>query len=455
MDKFKEECGVFGIWNHPEAANMAYLGLYALQHRGQEGCGIATLHNGQLLVKKGLGLVADNFDEESLRKLHGKASIGHVRYSTTQAHELSDVQPLTASFQGGFLALAHNGNLTNAHFLRQKLEKEGAIFQSQSDSEIFLHLIAQSKKESFRERFLETLKQVEGAYSLVMITKKGLLVARDPYGFRPLALGKLGNSYVVASETCAFDLIGATYVRDIEEGEVLDIQDGGLQSIHSFKATPKNCIFEYVYFSRPDRNIFGQNVYGVRKEMGRRLAEEHPIQADVVIPVPDSGIPAAIGFSQESKIPYDMGIIRNHYVGRTFIEPQQSIRHFGVKVKLNAVRSIIEGKRVVIIDDSLVRGTTAKKIIKMIRDAGAKEVHLRISSPPTTHSCYYGIDTPTRKELIASSHNVEETRRYITADSLAYLSLEGMKQAATPVIGGPVKSFCTACFDGNYPTSLS
>ncbi|MBI2026552.1 MAG: amidophosphoribosyltransferase [Deltaproteobacteria bacterium] len=451
MDKFKEECGVFGIWNHLEAANMSYLGLYALQHRGQEGCGIASLYNGELLIKKGLGLVADNFNEESLEKLKGSASIGHVRYSTTQAHDLCDVQPLVASFQGSFLALSHNGNLTNAATLRKKLEAEGALFQSQSDSEIFIHLIAKSKKESFREKFAEALSHVEGAYSLILMTKRGLLVARDPQGFRPLSLAKLGSAYVVASETCAFDLMGATYIRDIEEGEVLDIQDGGLQSFRSLKAQPRNCIFEYVYFARPDSSIFGQNVYAVRKELGRRLAIEHPVEADVVVPVPDSGVPAAIGYSQTSGIPYDMGIIRNHYVGRTFIEPKQSIRHFGVKVKLNAVESVIRGKRVVIIDDSIVRGTTSQKIIKMLRNAGAQEVHLRISSSPTTHSCFYGIDTPTRQELIASSHNVEEIRKYITADSLAYLSLEGMRRAAQY----PKKTFCTACFDGNYPTQVS
>ncbi|MBI2608152.1 MAG: amidophosphoribosyltransferase [Deltaproteobacteria bacterium] len=452
MDKFKEECGVFGIWNHTEASNMTYLGLYALQHRGQEGCGIVSLHNNELVLKKGKGLVADNFDEESLRKLKGLASIGHVRYSTTQAHDVADVQPLMASFQGSFLALAHNGNLTNAKKLRDELESDGAIFQSHSDTEIFLHLIAKSKKINFKEKVIEALQKVEGAFSLIILTKHGLLVARDSYGFRPLVLGRLPNviparsakrnsgdlknevtySYVIASETCAFDLIGAESIREIEKGELLDIRDDGLHSIQAITETPqKSCIFEYVYFARPDSEVYGQNVYEIRRNMGQRLARERPVEADMVIPVPDSGVPAAIGYAQTSGIPYDMGIIRNHYVGRTFIEPQQSIRHFGVKVKLNAVRKVIEGKRLIVIDDSLVRGTTSRKIIKMLRDNGAKEVHMRISSPPTTHSCFYGIDTPTREELIASSQSIEEIRKYISADSLAYLSKEGMIEAAS------------------------
>ena len=449
-DKFREECGVFGIWNHEEASNMVYLGLYALQHRGQEGCGIVSLHDNQLLIKKGLGLVCDNFKQEDLKKLKGKSAIGHVRYSTTQAHDLVDVQPLMASFQGRFLALAHNGNLTNAHHLRAKLENTGAIFQSSSDSEIFFHLISQSKKTSFKEKFIEAVKTVEGAFSLIVMTKNGILACRDSHGFRPLALGKLGSSYVVASETCAFDLINADYIRDIGEGEILDIRDDGLHSVNPFeKIEPKKCIFEYVYFARPDSQIFGSNVYEVRKNLGRELAREHPVEADMVIPVPDSGVPAAIGYSQESRLPYDMGIIRNHYVGRTFIEPQQSIRHFGVKVKLNAVSQTISGKRLIVIDDSLVRGTTSQKIIKMLRAAGAKEIHMRISSPPTTHSCFYGIDTPTREELIASSHSVEDIRKFITADSLAYLSQEGLVRAASQNKNS--SGFCTACFDGKYP----
>jgi len=444
-----EECGVFGIYGHPEAANITYLGLYALQHRGQEGAGICSSDGKQMYIEKGMGLVADIFSEKRLKKLPGHIAIGHNRYSTAGSSVLKNVQPIVANYSLGTLALAHNGNLVNANELKKNLENEGAIFQSTSDSEVIVHLIAHSKGNIFQERVMQALKEVHGAFSLLILTDKEMIAARDPYGVRPLCLGQVDGAYVVASETCALDLISAKYIRDIEPGEMLVINESGISS-HQIMVNERKafCVFEFIYFSRPDSNIFGGwNVNEVRKEFGRQLARESHIDADLVIPVPDSGVPAALGFSEESGIPFDFGLIRNHYIGRTFIEPKQSIRHFGVKIKLNPVRKLIEGKRVVVIDDSIVRGTTSKKIVKMLREnGGAKEVHLRISSPPTIMPCFYGIDTPTRQELIASSHDVEEIKRYVTADSLAYLSIEGLLS-----IVPDSQHYCTACFDNDYP----
>jgi amidophosphoribosyltransferase len=446
-----EECGIFGVYGHPEAANLAYLGLYALQHRGQEGSGICSADGRHISLEKSRGLVADAFNEKRLRRLPGHIAIGHNRYSTAGSSVLRNVQPIVANFALGTLAIAHNGNLVNAIELRTSLEDEGAIFQSSSDSEVIVHLIAHAKGDDFYERVLHALKQISGAFSLLILREKELIAVRDPYGVRPLSLGVKDGAYVIASETCAFDLIGAMYVRDIEPGEVIIIGEHGLSSLRLNNAKKAFCVFELIYFSRPDSNIFGGvNVNEMRKEFGRQLARESKTEADLVIPVPDSGVPAAIGFSEESRIPFDFGLIRNHYVGRTFIEPKHSIRHFGVKIKLNPVRKLLEGKRLVVIDDSIVRGTTSKKIVKMLREGGgAKEVHLKISSPPTIGPCFYGIDTPTRQELIASTHVLEEIRKYVTADSLAYLSLEGLKK----IIPDP-HNYCTACFDNHYPISF-
>jgi amidophosphoribosyltransferase len=447
-----EECGIFGIYGHPEAANLTYLGLYALQHRGQEGAGICTSDGKQLFLEKSMGLVADIFTEKRLRRLPGHIAIGHNRYSTAGTSVLKNVQPVVANFALGSLALAHNGNLVSAIDLRASLEAEGAIFQSSSDSEVIVHLIAHSKGADFYERVAHAIKLISGSFSLLILREKELIAIRDPYGVRPLSLGMKDGAYVIASETCAFDLIGATFIRDIEPGEVFIINEHGLESIKIFNSQRKAfCIFEFIYFSRPDSNIFGgQNVNEMRKEFGRQLARESNTDADLVIPVPDSGVPAAIGFSEVSKIPFDFGLIRNHYVGRTFIEPKNNIRHFGVKIKLNPVRKLLEGKRLIVIDDSIVRGTTSKKIVKMLREGGgAKEVHLKISSPPTVGPCFYGIDTPTRHELIASTHLLEEIRKYVTADSLSYLSLEGLKNTVPES-----HNFCTACFDCNYPISF-
>ena len=454
LDKFREECGIVGIYGHPEAANLAYLSLYALQHRGEESAGIVASDGKSLHLEKAMGLVADVFHEARLRRLKGSLAIGHVRYSTTGTSQLKNAQPLMAGYLRGQLALAHNGNLTNAEKIRQELEAQGSIFSSTTDSEVIVHLIARSREMNLLEASVDALSQVRGAYSLVIMNETELLGIRDPYGFRPLSLGKLGDTWVLASESCAFDLIEAKFVRDLEPGEVLHIDERGLHTYRPFPPAPKSeCIFEYVYFSRPDSLLFGRYVSGVRKELGRQLAREHPVEADVVVPVPDSGVPAALGFSQETGLPFEHGLIRNHYVGRTFIEPKQAIRHFGVKIKLNAVREVLEGRRVVVVDDSIVRGTTCRKIVSMIRGAGAREVHLRISSPPTISPCYYGIDTPTRKELIASTHEVDEIRRYVRADSLGYLSLKGLHQAAGKDTEGGT-GFCDACFTGNYPVSL-
>jgi amidophosphoribosyltransferase len=447
-----EECGIVGIFGHPEASNLAYLGLYALQHRGQEGAGICSSDGRQLFLEKSMGLVADVFNEKRIKRLPGFAAIGHNRYSTAGTSVLKNVQPIVANFALGSLAIAHNGNLVTAEDLRAFLEAEGAIFQTSSDSEVIVHLIAHSKGDDFYERLIYAIKQISGAFSLLILREKELIAVRDPYGVRPLSLGVKDGAYVVASETCAFDLLGASFVRDVEAGEVLIINEHGLKSLRAFNSSRKAfCVFELIYFSRPDSNIFGGlNVNEMRKEFGRQLARESSIDADLVIPVPDSGVPAAIGFSEASKIPFDFGLIRNHYIGRTFIEPKHSIRHFGVKIKLNPVRRLLEGKRLVVIDDSIVRGTTSKKIVKMLREGGgAKEVHLKISSPPIISPCYYGIDTPTKRELIASTHLLDEVRKYTTADSLSYLSLEGLKK-----IIPNSQNFCTACFDSNYPISF-
>jgi amidophosphoribosyltransferase len=402
-----------------------------------------------------MGLVADVFKHDAVfETLPGKSAIGHVRYSTAGGNDLKNCQPIVVDYHRGSIAVAHNGNLVNAQETRNRLEQKGSIFSTTSDTEVIIHLLARAEADSLADRLTEALQIIKGAYSLVFLTETRMVAVRDPNGFRPLALGKLDGAYVVASETCAFDLIEAQFIREIEPGEMVVIDKDGLKSFHPFgKVTPSPCIFEFIYFARPDSTIFGHQVYGIRKEFGRQLAREHPVEADVVIPIPDSGVPAAIGYAEESGIPFQLGLIRNHYVGRTFIEPQQSIRHFGVKLKLNPVREVIEGKRVVVIDDSIVRGTTARKIIKMIRNAGAREVHVRISSPPTSFPCYYGIDTPTRKELISSSHSIEEINRYVTSDTLGYLSLEGLLAAARSPAGSAV-NFCDACFSGRYPVKF-
>lgn len=448
-DKFHDECGVFGIYGHSEAANITYLGLHALQHRGQEGAGICSSDKRHLHLEKAMGLVADVFSEKRLRRLPGDIAIGHNRYSTAGSSALKNVQPIMANFALGSLAIAHNGNLVNAIELRENLESEGAIFQSTSDSEVIVHLIANSKAGGLYERIIDTVKQLCGAFSLLIMTENEMIAIRDPHGFRPLSIGTHDGAYVIASETCAFDLINAAYLRDVQPGEMVVISNDGMKSFKPLH-TIKNsfCIFEFIYFSRPDSYIFNnKNVNDIRKELGRQLARENPIEADLVIPVPDSGVPAAIGYAEESGIPFDFGLIRNHYVGRTFIEPKHNIRHFGVKLKLNPVRKLLEGKRIIVVDDSIVRGTTSKKIVKMLKEGGrAKEVHFKISSPETIGPCFYGIDTPTRKELIAATHSLEEIIKYITSDSLYYLSIEGLLK----VIQKP-EQYCTACFDNNYP----
>ncbi len=452
QDKFQEECGVFGVFGHPEAANLVYLGLYALQHRGQEGAGITSSDGRHLYTEKGVGLVADIFREKRLKRLPGTNAIGHNRYSTAGGSGIKNVQPIVANFYQGSIAIAHNGTLVNADDLRDELEDEGAIFQSTSDSEVILHLMARSRHGKFRDKVADALSQVSGAYSLLLMREREMIAVRDPHGVRPLCLGILNGSYVVASETCALDLIDAEYIRDIEPGEIVHITEDGLESERVFHSKRQAfCVFEYIYFARPDSHIFGgHNVNAVRKEFGRQLYREAPIDADIVIPVPDSGVPSAIGYAEESGIPFDFGLIRNHYVGRTFIEPKQSIRHFGVKIKLNPVWSLLEGKRVVVVDDSIVRGTTSKKIVKMIREGGgAKEVHVVIGSPPTKGPCFYGIDTPTRGELIANTHTIDEIRKFITADSLNYISLEGIKS----IVPDPHR-YCYACFDTIYPIAF-
>ncbi len=453
-DKFNDECGVFGIFDHPEAANMSYLGLYALQHRGQEGCGIAASNGDRIRTHVGRGLVSDVFkDQEIFKSLPGKSAIGHVRYSTSGDKAVENCQPISVNYSRGSISVAHNGNLVNAEQIREELEQSGSIFSTTSDTEVIVHLLARSRADGLEDRIAEALKVIRGAYSLVFLSETRMVAVRDPGGFRPLVLGKVDGSYVVASETCALDLIEAEYVREVEAGEMIVFDKEGMTSLFPFeKQRLSRCIFEFIYFARPDSTIFGQQVYEVRKNFGRELAREHAVEADVVIPVPDSGVPSAIGYAEESGISYQMGLIRNHYVGRTFIEPQQSIRHFGVKIKLNAIREVFHGKRVIVVDDSIVRGTTSRKIIKMIRKAGAREIHMRVSSPPTSYPCYYGVDTPTRKELISSSHTTDEICRYITADSLGYLTIDGMRR----VVGdeGGFGGFCDACFSGNYPVKF-
>jgi amidophosphoribosyltransferase len=458
-------CGVVGIYGHPEAANLAYLGLYALQHRGQESAGIVSTDGQRLRWVREMGHVNDIFTAERLAHLGGSAAIGHVRYSTAGESALKNAQPIAVDYVGGSVAVGHNGNLVNADVLRERLEAEGAIFQTTSDTEAIVHLIARSRERTLPERTADALSQVRGAYSLVFLSEEMLIAVRDPMGFRPLALGRAGDTWVISSETCAFELIGAKFERDIEPGEMVVIDRNGLRSLHPFPAQrPHRCVFEWVYFARPDSTIDGRSVYRARERMGRRLALEHPVPADVVIPVPDSGVAAAIGYARQSGIPYDQGLMRSHYMGRTFIEPSQHIRHFGVKLKLSPVREVLAGNRVVVVDDSIVRGTTSRKIVGMIRAAGAREVHLRVSSPPTISPCRYGIDTPTREELIASRQTVVQIRDFVEADSVGYLSLQGLYDAIEgrdPSYGasgsktpGPVvpgNGFCDACFSNRYP----
>jgi amidophosphoribosyltransferase len=448
---FKEECGVFGIYGHSEAANLTYLGLYALQHRGQESVGIASSDGARLQIHKSMGYVADSFDEATINRLAGMSAVGHVRYSTAGESGLKNAQPILIDCAHGEIAICHNGNLVNARELRDMLVREGSIFQTTSDTEVLLHLYARSKAGSPEAALIESVSQAQGAFSLVLLTRDRLIAVRDPHGFRPLTLGRLGDAYIVCSETCALDLIDAEWIRDIEPGEVFIVGPEGAKSIHPFPPARKaHCIFEHVYFSRPDSYVFGRSVNEVRTELGRRLAGEQPVAADVVVPIPDSGVCAATGYAEASGIPLQMGLIRNHYVGRTFIEPHQSIRHFGVRVKLNPVKSILQGRRVVLVDDSIVRGTTSRKIVKMVRNAGATEVHMRISCPPTVSPCFYGVDTPKRAELIAATHSLEEIRRFIDADSLGYLSLDGL---LSPV-GEARSSYCTSCYTGEYPVAV-
>lgn len=451
-DGFREECGVFGIYGHPDAANLTYLGLYALQHRGQEAGGIAAWNGKRIAYEKGMGYVADLFDEARLARLPGRSAVGHVRYSTAGGSHLENAQPIVYNTNKGPLAIAHNGNLVNADELRAELEAEGSIFTTTSDTEVLLHLMARSRAESLVEALRDTLGRVRGAYSIVLLAGEKVLAARDPQGFRPLTIGRLGEAWLVASETCAFDLLDAEPLRDVEPGEIVILDAGGVAS-SSFAMGRRTafCIFEHVYFARPDSTVFHRSVAESRRAFGRRLAREHAVPADVVVPVPDSGIFAALGYAEESGIPYGMGLVRNHYVGRTFIEPKQSIRNFGVKVKLNPVRSVVGGKRIVLVDDSIVRGTTSKKLVRLLKAAGATEVHMRISSPPTMNPCHYGIDTPQRRELIAATKELEEIRIFIEADSLGYLSLEGMLQA----FGKGEGETCAACFSGRYPVPFA
>ncbi len=458
-DKFRDECGVVAIFAHPEAEKLAYLGLHALQHRGQESAGIVTSDGMTLRVHKAMGLVADIFTEEVLSKIPGTLAIGHTRYSTAGDSALLNAQPILVQSNKGSIALAHNGNLVNAAELRSRLERQGSIFQTNSDTEVIVHLIALSKEQTLPEAMADALRRVEGAFSLVMMSNDRIFAARDPRGFRPLAMGRIAateghhrDTVVFASETCAFDLIGAEYERDVKPGELVVVGPEGITSrFHSTPAPQSSCIFEHVYFSRPDSVVFGRAVQTSREELGRQLAREAPVEADLVVPVPDSGVTAAMGYSAESGIPFRFALIRNHYVGRTFIEPSQSVRDFGVKLKLNPVRVLLKDRRVVLIDDSIVRGTTSRKIVRMIRNAGAKEVHMRISCPPTISPCYYGVDTPSKKQLIAANKSVEEIREYIGADSLAYLSLEGLKKACGE---GETTSYCSACYTGKYPTNI-
>ena len=456
-DRFHDECGVFGIFGRQDAAAIVTLGLHALQHRGQEAAGIVSFDGSQFHVERHVGLIGDNFTRtDVIDSLKGSRAIGHTRYATTGGAGLRNVQPLFAELADGGFAVAHNGNITNAMTVQRALQKQGAIFSSTSDTETILHLVATSQERDFNSRFIEAVRRLEGAFSLVALSSKKMLGCRDPLGIRPLVLGDLDGSYILASETCALDIIGARFVRDLEPGEMVIITEKGVESLFPFEARASRfCIFEYVYFARPDSSVEGRNVYGVRKAIGEELAEENPVEADIVVPVPDSGTPAAIGFAQRAGLPFELGIIRNHYVGRTFIQPTDSIRHMGVKLKHNANRRSIEGKRVVLVDDSIVRGTTSQKIVQMVRDAGAREVHMRIASPPTRASCFYGVDTPETAKLLASRMSVEDMADFIKVDSLAFLSIDGLYRAVGEAgRNGEAPQFCDACFTRDYPTRL-
>ena len=450
-DAPRDACGVFGVFDHPEAARLTYLGLYALQHRGEESAGIVTSDGERLHGHKAMGLVSDVFDEEQIVKLPGRSAIGHVRYSTTGSSLLKNAQPILVTYVRGSIAIGHNGNLINAMTLRQELESSGSIFQTTTDSEIVVHLIARSSERDLEGALIESLKRVQGAFSLVLLTERQLIGVRDPRGFRPLCLGRLGDAWLLASETCAFDLVEAEFVRELEPGEVVIIDRRGVRSLKPFEATaPSHCIFEHIYFARPDSRIFGRSVHRVRERLGRQLAREHPVAADLVMPIPDSGNSAALGYSYESKIPFESGMIRNHYIGRTFIQPSQFVRDFGVKVKFNPLREVLEGKRIVVVDDSIVRGTTCRARVKSLRRAGAKEIHMRISCPPIRHPCFYGIDFPTRTELIAATKEIEEIRQFLGVETLGFLSVEGMLSAVREASG----DYCTACFTGRYPIAF-
>lgn len=443
---WNEECAVVGVFNVEYAANIAYYSLFSMQHRGQEASGISSSNGDRLYTIKDRGLVTQVFDEDKLRRLQGSSAVGHNRYSTAGDDSILDAQPVFARYDLGEIAIVHNGNFTNAQDVRRMLIEDGAIFQTFMDTENLIHLIAQSDRERLMDRIMESMKRIQGAYSLIFLSRKKMFAVRDPYGFRPLSLAKLGDGYMVASETCAFDLVKAEYIRDVNPGEMLIFEEGKEpESIQLFEPKPKKCIFEYIYFSRPDSLVFGKSVYEARKEMGRELAKEKPVDADMVVPVPDSGIAAALGYSSESGIPLEMGIIRNHYVGRTFIEPMQETRELKVKMKLSPIKELIYGKRLVVVDDSIVRGTTSRKIVNMLKDAGAKEVHLRISAPPTTDPCFYGVDTPTKEELISSRMSTDQIAEYIGADTLAYLSIPGLERSVEAD-----DDYCKACFDGNY-----
>ncbi|MEH3108067.1 MAG: amidophosphoribosyltransferase [Sphingomonas fennica] len=457
-DKLREECGIFGIWNAESAAAMVALGLHALQHRGQEAAGITSWDGAQFHTHRAMGHVAGNFDRDDvIRRLPGSVACGHVRYSTTGETALRNVQPLFAELSSGGFAIAHNGNLSNAAKLRRDLVRRGAIFQSTSDTETIIHLVATSAYRTLLDRFIDALKRVEGAYSLICMTPEGMIACRDPLGIRPLVMGRLGDTIIFSSETVGLDVVGAEFVREVEPGELLIASDGGLRSIRPFaEVTARPCIFEHVYFSRPDSVMGGRSVYGVRKAIGAELAQESPAEADLVIPVPDSGVPAAIGYAQASGVPFELGIIRSHYVGRTFIQPGDQVRHLGVKLKHNANRALIAGKRIILIDDSIVRGTTSLKIVHMMREAGATEVHMRIASPPTRHSCFYGVDTPERAKLLAAQKTVDEMADYIGADSLAFISVDGLYRALGEARRDPERpAHCDACFTGDYPTHLT
>jgi amidophosphoribosyltransferase len=457
-DHLKEECGVFGIFGHPDSAAHTALGLHALQHRGQEAAGIVSFDGQQFNAHRGLGHVGENFSSETvMRKLNGHSAIGHVRYATTGDTILRNVQPLFAELDSGGFAIAHNGNLTNGYKLRRELVRRGSLFQSTTDTEVITHLVATSGRGSLVDRLIDALRQIEGAYSLVALSETAVIGVRDPYGVRPLVLGRIGGAPILTSETCALDIIGAEFVRDVEPGELIVLDSSGVHSLRPFPGAQRRfCIFEYIYFARPDSIVEGTSVYDARKRIGAELARESHVPADVVVPVPDSGVPAALGYSQEADVPFELGIIRSHYVGRTFIEPTDQIRHLGVKLKHNANRAKIEGKRIILVDDSIVRGTTSRKIVEMVRAAGAREVHFRISSPPTTHSCFYGIDTPERAELMAANHSVEEMAKIIGVDSLAFISIDGLYRAMGEARRDPSRPrFCDACFTGDYPIALT